>query len=110
MSATGLRGQMSSRVAEAARRATPFNVRMGGPARPGKGAVAELPRRLGRAVMGAVAVAHGWWMMSLEALTDSEYEGLLPRDKPYVGLHTPDTDPVSARTGAARDGSTTPLE
>jgi hypothetical protein len=52
---------------------------------------------LERVVARGVAAALGWWGLLLEQLTESEHDGLRRSDKTYVGLHTPDTDPVSIR-------------
>jgi hypothetical protein len=51
----------------------------------------------------SVAAASLWsWMMLLEALAESGDEALRPSYRTYVGLHTPDTDPVSIRIDAVQ--------
>jgi hypothetical protein len=73
-------------------------------ARPGLGAVIarirEMDTTLTRIVAGGAAAALRWWMIGREALAESEEDGLQPA-KPYVGLHTPDSDAVGPRTDPA---------
>ena len=50
-------------------------------------------------VAGAVRMLR-WWMMHCEVLTDGGYQWSRSTRRAYVGMHTPDTDPVSIHTYA----------
>lgn len=55
---------------------------------------------LARAVSRTAASALRWWMMQREMLADGGYQWSRSTHRTYVGMHTPDTDPVSIHTYA----------